>query len=62
MYSLDGRVALVTGGTSGIGKACVERLREEGMTVVFTGRDEKRGDAVARGDRRDVPAYRRPRP
>ena len=37
---LEGRTALVTGGTSGIGKACVERLRAEGMTVVFTGRNE----------------------
>jgi NAD(P)-dependent dehydrogenase (short-subunit alcohol dehydrogenase family) len=43
---LQGRVALVTGGTSGIGKACVERLREEGMTVAFTGRNEERGRAV----------------
>jgi NAD(P)-dependent dehydrogenase (short-subunit alcohol dehydrogenase family) len=40
-------VALVTGGTSGIGKACVERLRAEEMVVVFTGRDEQRGRAVA---------------
>jgi NAD(P)-dependent dehydrogenase (short-subunit alcohol dehydrogenase family) len=44
---LQRRVALVTGGTSGIGKACVERLREEGMTVAFTGRNEERGSAVA---------------
>ncbi|MCI0634913.1 MAG: SDR family oxidoreductase [Actinobacteria bacterium] len=44
---LKGRVALVTGGTSGIGKACVERLRAERMTVVFTGRNEERGTAVA---------------
>ncbi|MDQ3995057.1 MAG: SDR family oxidoreductase [Actinomycetota bacterium] len=43
---LAGRSALVTGGTSGIGKACVERLRAEGMTVVFTGRDRTRGAAV----------------
>jgi NAD(P)-dependent dehydrogenase (short-subunit alcohol dehydrogenase family) len=48
MYpELAGRVALVTGGTSGIGKACVERLRAEGMTVVFTGRSKERGGAVA---------------
>ena len=44
---LEGRTALVTGGTSGIGKACVERLRADGMTVVFTGRNETRGEAVA---------------
>ncbi len=46
-YGLEGRVALVTGGTSGIGKACVERLRAEGMTVLFAGRSEERGRAVA---------------
>ena len=45
---LGGRVALVTGGTSGIGRACVERLRGEGMEVAFTGRSDERGDAVAR--------------
>ena len=44
---LEGRVALVTGGTSGIGKACVARLRDEGMTVAFTGRSSERGRAVA---------------
>ena len=33
--------------TSGIGKSCVERLRAEGMTVVFTGRNQERGEAVA---------------
>jgi NAD(P)-dependent dehydrogenase (short-subunit alcohol dehydrogenase family) len=41
------RVALVTGGTSGIGRACVERLRADGATVAFTGRSRERGDAVA---------------
>jgi NAD(P)-dependent dehydrogenase (short-subunit alcohol dehydrogenase family) len=39
--------ALVTGGTSGIGAAIVERLRAEGAAVAFTGRDEARGEAVA---------------
>jgi meso-butanediol dehydrogenase / (S,S)-butanediol dehydrogenase / diacetyl reductase len=46
-YGLDGRVGLVTGGTSGIGKACVRRLRDERMAVAFTGRDAGRGEAVA---------------
>jgi NAD(P)-dependent dehydrogenase (short-subunit alcohol dehydrogenase family) len=45
-YGLEGRVALVTGGTSGIGRACVARLRNEGMRVAFTGRSKERGDAV----------------
>jgi NAD(P)-dependent dehydrogenase (short-subunit alcohol dehydrogenase family) len=39
--------ALVTGGTSGIGAAIVERLRSEGAAAVFTGRDEARGSEVA---------------
>ena len=46
-YGLEGRSALVTGGTSGIGTAVVERLRAEGMTVAFTGRSKERGGAVA---------------
>jgi meso-butanediol dehydrogenase / (S,S)-butanediol dehydrogenase / diacetyl reductase len=46
--ALDGRCALVTGGTSGIGAACVRRLRAEGMTVAFTGRSSGRGESVAR--------------
>ena len=33
---LDGRVAVVTGAASGIGRALVQRLRDEGMTVVGT--------------------------
>ena len=37
-FELDGRRALVTGGTKGIGEAVVARLREAGATVLATAR------------------------
>jgi NAD(P)-dependent dehydrogenase (short-subunit alcohol dehydrogenase family) len=45
--ALQAMRVLVTGGTSGIGAAIVERLRAEGAAVVCTGRDETRGRAIA---------------
>ncbi|MEU4447285.1 glucose 1-dehydrogenase [Actinosynnema sp. NPDC050801] len=43
----DGRIALVTGGTSGMGLATARRLLAEGAHVVITGRDKTRLDAAA---------------
>lgn len=42
-----GKVALVTGAASGIGKACAQHLAREGAQVVLVDRDGERGQAVA---------------
>lgn len=42
MGQLDGKTALVTGGTSGIGLATAQRLADEGAYVFITGRDQTR--------------------
>ncbi|MEU4669921.1 glucose 1-dehydrogenase [Amycolatopsis sp. NPDC023774] len=47
MTDLTGRVALVTGGTRGIGLATARALVEAGATVVLTGRDEARANEAA---------------
>lgn len=46
MKGLKDKVAVVTGGSSGIGEACVHRLVDEGAFVVTTGRDEERTRSV----------------
>ena len=45
--TVQGKVALVTGGASGIGEAIVELLAQEGATVVATDIDELRGPELA---------------
>lgn len=43
---LKGEVALVTGGTRGIGCGVVEMMANEGAAVAFTGRSQDRGGEV----------------
>jgi gluconate 5-dehydrogenase len=62
MFRLDGRIALVTGASRGLGLAMAHALAEAGAHVVLAARDAERlaivaGDIRSRGGRADIEAF-----
>ena len=45
-WSLQGKICLITGGTSGIGLETAVGIAQQGATVIITGRDGERGEAA----------------
>jgi NAD(P)-dependent dehydrogenase (short-subunit alcohol dehydrogenase family) len=50
---LQDKTVLITGGTSGIGRAAAERFAEAGASVIVSGRDQTRGKDVVREIEKD---------
>ncbi|MEX1107892.1 MAG: SDR family oxidoreductase [Dongiaceae bacterium] len=50
---LDGRIAIVAGGTKGLGAAISRRIAGEGAKVLIAGRDDAAGDALAQSITKD---------
>src|SRR6266542_1526446 len=58
MGKLEGKIAVITGGNSGIGLATAKEFKEQGAHVVITGRDQQTLDEAKREIGGDVLAVR----
>ncbi len=58
MGKLEGKVAVITGGNSGIGLATAKEFKEQGAQIVITGRDHETLDEAKREIGGDVLAVR----
>jgi NAD(P)-dependent dehydrogenase (short-subunit alcohol dehydrogenase family) len=58
IMKLSNKIALITGGTSGIGLEAAKLFRDEGARVIVTGADQTRLDAASRQLGSDVLALR----
>lgn len=47
MHKLEGKTAIITGATSGIGAATAQLFAQEGANVIITGRRRQRGEDLA---------------
>jgi NAD(P)-dependent dehydrogenase (short-subunit alcohol dehydrogenase family) len=52
--NMQGKVCLITGSTSGMGKATARALASRGATVVLVGRDREKGEATQTEIRRET--------
>lgn len=58
MGKLSGKIAVVTGGSAGMGLATAQLFYHEGAKVIITGRDQSALAAAAQSIGRDVDAFR----
>jgi NAD(P)-dependent dehydrogenase (short-subunit alcohol dehydrogenase family) len=58
MRRLEGKVAVITGGNSGIGLATAKRFQDEGARVAISGRSQKTLDEAVKALGKDVLAVR----